>query len=85
MEMCKLMSTLPNINTTLIKHVGVVDQKKPREMAKIPYKQVVGNIMYVMIITKPNIAIMMGIMNQFMQDPKLLHWKARDIKVFVGH
>jgi hypothetical protein len=38
-----------------------------------------------MIITKPNIAIMMGIVSQFMQDPKLIHWKAGDIEVFVGH
>jgi hypothetical protein len=32
-------------------------------MATILYKQVVGNIMYVMITTKPDIAIMMGIMS----------------------
>jgi hypothetical protein len=79
------VNTLPNVNTTFIKHVGLVDHKKPRELAKTPYKQIVGNNMYVMITTRPDIAIMMGIMSQFMQDPKLLHWKVVDIEVFVGH
>ncbi len=57
METCKLVNTPLDINTTFIKHVRLVDQKKPREMAKIPYKQAVSNIMYVMIVIRPDIAI----------------------------
>lgn len=38
MEMCKLVSTPHDVNTTLIKHVRIVDQEEPREMAKILYK-----------------------------------------------
>jgi len=54
-------------------------------MAKIPYKQAIGSIMYVMIATRLDIVVMTGIVSQCMKDPKLLHWKVVDIEVFVGH
>jgi hypothetical protein len=42
-------------------------------MEKVPYKAIVGCIMCVMITTRLNIMITIGILNQFVQDPR---WRA---------
>lgn len=76
MEMSKHASTMFDIVTTFTKHARPTNQEKPREMAKIPYRQVVSNIMYVMITTRLDITIAIGIVSQFMQDLRLLHLKA---------
>jgi hypothetical protein len=35
--------------------------KEEREMASVPYKRVVGNVMYYMVSTRPNIVAIIGI------------------------
>jgi len=45
-------------------------------MEKVPYKAIVGCIMCVMITTKLNIVITIGILNQFVQDPRYVHLRA---------
>jgi hypothetical protein len=75
METCKPTSTPLDVNTMLIKRVELT-KGKFREMVKIPYRQVIGNIMYVMITTtRLYIAIVVSIISQFMQDLGLPHWK----------
>ncbi len=63
MKTCKLVNTLLDVNTTFIKHVGLIDQEEPREMARKPYKQAIGSIMYVMIATRLDIVIMTRIVS----------------------
>ena len=45
-------------------------------MARIPYRQAVGSIMYLMVCTRPDIASAVQMVSRFGADPRPVHWKA---------
>ena len=45
-------------------------------MDGIPYANLVGGLMYVMVCTRPNIALAAGIVSTFMHNPGGEHWNA---------
>ena len=42
-------------------------------MKSVPYAPVVGSLMYAMVVTRPNIAHAVGIVNKFMHNPGRSH------------
>ena len=44
-------------------------------MAKVPYASVVGSLIYAMIATRLNIAFAVGVVSQYMANPKKRHWE----------
>jgi len=44
------------------------------EMRSIPYASVVGNLMYVMLCTRPDIYYAVGIVSRYQSNPGLDHW-----------
>jgi L-asparagine transporter-like permease len=63
-------------------HVQLSKEQAPNfikeivKMEKVPYKAIVGCMMGVMITTRLNIVIKIGILNQFVQDPRYVHLRA---------
>ena len=47
-----------------------------REMKGVPYKAGVGSLMYVMVVTRADVAIAVSTMSQFMSKAGLPHWIA---------
>jgi ATP-binding cassette subfamily B (MDR/TAP) protein 1 len=45
-------------------------------MSKIPYEKAVGSLMYLMICTRPDIALAMGKVSRYMSNPGKIHWEA---------
>ena len=45
-------------------------------MAGIPYRNIIGSLMYAMTGTRPDIAYAIGALSQFNENPGELHWKA---------
>nr|GEU62740.1 hypothetical protein [Tanacetum cinerariifolium] len=45
-------------------------------MSRIPYASVVGNLMYVMVCTRPNIAQAISVVSRYMAHPGKEHWNA---------
>ena len=43
-------------------------------MKLVPYAPVVGSLMYTMVMTRPNIAHVVGVVNKFMHNPSQQHW-----------
>jgi hypothetical protein len=43
------------------------------------YKSVVGNLMFYMVCTRPNIAFVVGVVSQFLSNLRIAHWK-EDLK-----
>jgi hypothetical protein len=39
--------------------------------ANVPYHKIVGNIMYVIVAMRPNLAMAMGVVYQFMHGPQM--------------
>ena len=44
------------------------------EMSCIPYRSTVGCLMYLMVATRPDIAVAVGVASQFLENPG--HWSA---------
>jgi hypothetical protein len=45
-------------------------------MSKVPYSLAVGNLMYVMVCTRPAIAHVVGVVRRYMNNPGTKHWEA---------
>lgn len=65
--------------------LNLIEEQAPRtpqefnEMKKIPYQSVVGNLMFYMVCTCPNIAFVVGVVSQFLSYLRIAHWK-EDLK-----
>ena len=44
-------------------------------MSKVPYALTIGNLMYAMVCTKPDIAHAVGVVSRFMSRPGTQHWE----------
>ena len=42
----------------------------------IPYASIVGNIMYAMVVTRPDLAYVIGVVSRYMSNPERKHWEA---------
>jgi hypothetical protein len=45
-------------------------------MSKIPYANVIGSVMYLMVCTRPDLAFSISILSRFMSNPGEEHWNA---------
>ena len=45
-------------------------------MSKIPYEQAVGSLMYLMVCTRPDLALALGKVSRYMSNPGKVHWEA---------
>ncbi|OWY90823.1 Retrovirus-related pol Polyprotein, partial [Phytophthora megakarya] len=55
-------------------------------MKSIPYRQAIGSVMYLMVGTRPDIAVYMREVSQFLANPDMEQWKAviRGLKYLSG-
>ena len=44
-------------------------------MSKVPYSNVVGSLMYVMVCTRPNISRAVGVVSKYIHDLRKGHWQ----------
>jgi hypothetical protein len=45
-------------------------------MSHIPYSSAIGNLMYVMICIRPDLAHDVSVVSRFMHNPSKEHWNA---------
>uniref|UniRef100_A0A2N9ER43 Integrase catalytic domain-containing protein n=1 Tax=Fagus sylvatica TaxID=28930 RepID=A0A2N9ER43_FAGSY len=45
-------------------------------MARVPYANAIGSLMYAMLCTRPDICFVVGLVNRFQSNPGPAHWKA---------
>ncbi|RDY14616.1 hypothetical protein CR513_00297, partial [Mucuna pruriens] len=46
------------------------------EMQKIIYASAMGSLMYAQVCTRPDIAFVVGVLDRYLSDPVMQHWKA---------
>jgi hypothetical protein len=69
----KLVSTPLANHFKLIKEMCPNTQEEIEYMSMVPYSSIVGNLMYVMVFTRPNIAHAMGVVSRYMKNPGKEH------------
>ncbi|XP_041995810.1 secreted RxLR effector protein 161-like [Salvia splendens] len=71
-----------SVSTPLSPHLKLSSQLSPKTedereyMAKVPYANAVGSLMYAMVCTRPDISQAVGIVSRYMHDPGKGHWQA---------
>ncbi|XP_042003806.1 secreted RxLR effector protein 161-like [Salvia splendens] len=55
---------------------GPKSEEEQNEMKNIPYANIIGSVMYVMICTRPDLAHAVSITSRYMSNPGKAHWQA---------
>ena len=76
MNEAKLVSTLLGSHFKLSKEQSPKTEEERDYMSKVPYALAIGNLMYAMVCTRPDIAHAMGVMSGYMSRPGKQHWEA---------
>lgn len=71
MQDCKERTTPVDVNTKLIKSTNKMTEKE-----NYPYKEAVGNLIYLMIGSRPDIVYSVAKLSQFMDSHDHSHWTA---------
>ncbi|XP_074362905.1 secreted RxLR effector protein 161-like [Apium graveolens] len=70
------------ISTSLVSYFNLMKKQSPKmdeeikDMAKVPHESAVGNLMYVIVCTRPYIAHAVGVVSRFLSNPGREHWEA---------
>ena len=70
MDSCKEIGTPLNTGVKLSKSL------KGEEEGVFPYREAIGSIMYLMLMTRPDLAASVQILSRFMEKPIRIHWEA---------
>lgn len=76
MEESKPLSITMSPRNNLSKSQSSVNPADSKDMRHIPYKEVVGSLMYVVVGTQPDIAYAVAYLTRFMANPGCRHWEA---------
>ena len=74
------MNNVKHVNVPIASHFKLYSDLSPRTneekkyMSRVPYANAVGNLMYAMVSTRPNISHVVGVMSRFMENPGKEHW-----------
>jgi len=75
MSTCRSVSMPLEQNLKFSKDQGPSTEEERDEMGRVPYKEAVGSLMYLMVCTRMDIAAAVGTFSRFMQDPGRAHWE----------
>lgn len=72
------------VSVPLAQHFKLSTENSPKEdehdhfryMANIPYSQVVGSLMYLMVSTRPDLSYVASLVSRYMTNPGKRHWEA---------
>jgi transposase InsO family protein len=55
-------------------------------MSDVPYREAIGSLMYAAVATRPDIAFVVSMLSQFLENPSQLHWQAvkRIFRYLIG-
>jgi Reverse transcriptase (RNA-dependent DNA polymerase) len=76
MQDCNPASTPMADKAKLSKSMSPVSVEDKKEMAKIPYREALGKLLYLSIATRPDISYAVGVLCRFNDNPGREHWTA---------
>jgi hypothetical protein len=75
MQDCKPIDTLVRKADSLSSEMCPKTRAKIESMAQVPYANAIGNLMYAMLCTRPDICFAVGLVSRFQSNPGPAHWK----------
>ena len=71
----KSIATPITPGASLSKSNALSDETEAMRMAKTPYREAIGSLMYAAIATRPNITFAVSALSQFLSNPGKVHWE----------
>jgi hypothetical protein len=74
------------VSNTELMNKTAPNEEESRKMLGVPYREAIGNLMYLLVCFRPGIAVSVGILAKHVQNPKPIHWEAakRDFRYLKG-
>ena len=75
------MNEAKPVSTPLGSHFKLSKKQSPKteeerdHMSKVPYTSTIGNLMYAIVCTRPDIAHVVGVASKFVSSPGKQHWE----------
>ena len=75
------MNEAKSVSTPLGSHFKLSKEQSPKteeerdHMSKVPYASAIGNLMYAMVCTRPDITYVVGVLSRFMNRPRKQNWE----------
>lgn len=81
---CKTTKTPVELGTKLSKYDSPANDAEREEMRNVPYRQLIGSLMYIALATRPDILHIASKLAQFNSNPGKIHWMQtkRVFKIF---
>jgi Reverse transcriptase (RNA-dependent DNA polymerase) len=76
MENCQGKATPLETTSQLSEEMGPQTEEEREWMKRVPYREAVGSLMYLMISTRPDIAAAVQYVSRFGANPGVPHWRA---------
>lgn len=76
MEDCKPVATPMNPAVKLSKEMSPTTKEEKVKMSQVPYRNLIGSLMYLATSTRPDIAHAVSSLSQFSENPGEEHWRA---------
>jgi hypothetical protein len=61
--------------TILMKDMGPKTEEERKEMEEVPYKSLIGSLLYIARVTRPDVMFAVSFMSRFASDPGMKHWE----------
>uniref|UniRef100_A0A2N9HS45 Integrase catalytic domain-containing protein n=1 Tax=Fagus sylvatica TaxID=28930 RepID=A0A2N9HS45_FAGSY len=75
MQDCKPIDTLVGKGDSLSSEMCPKTQAEIESMARVPYANAIGSLMYAMLCTRPDICFAVGLVSRFQSNPRPAYWK----------
>ena len=73
---CNPVSTPMEENIKLSVRMSPTDSEGKALMAKVPYRELIGKLIYLAVATRPDISYAIGVLCRFVENPGPEHWGA---------
>lgn len=73
MDSCNPVGVLADTHQILTRNI---DDGNPGPITDVPYRQLIGSLMYLAVDTREDISFAVSALSQFLDNPSELHWKA---------
>lgn len=85
MESCSSVGVPADPHQVLTRNVD--EDENPGPIIDVPYRQLIGSLLYLAIGTRADILFAVSALSQFLENPSELHWKAakRVLRYIAGY
>lgn len=76
MDDCNAVSIPVDVNQKLSKVMEEEEGNPNAESERFPYREAIGSLLFLSMITRPDISFAVNLLSRFCEKPQMIHWRA---------